>query len=111
MVEIKWEESLYMPNQKHFYQLAMRGLEIIWLGRARRNISNPLSPIVIITLSLLPVFVSQGLAHQNLSVFCAIMRSLHYSFTSIHLRNAFLLANAKWPDIIQYSYHLVLRIN
>jgi len=41
------------PDQMHFHQLVMRGLEIGFVGRDRRHISNPLA-----TLAMLPLIAS-----------------------------------------------------
>jgi UDP-GlcNAc:undecaprenyl-phosphate/decaprenyl-phosphate GlcNAc-1-phosphate transferase len=52
-------KSVGMPDRLHFHQLIMRGMEILWLGRHRRNIANPLASLVVIFLSSIPVFLAQ----------------------------------------------------
>lgn len=63
-------KSVSMPDRLHFHQLVMRGMEILWLGRHRRNIANPLASLVIISLSSIPVFVAQYTIDANWAAVC-----------------------------------------
>ena len=63
-------KSVVMPDRLHFHQLIMRGMEILWLGRDRRNISNPLASLVIISLASIPVFVAQYTIDANWAAVC-----------------------------------------
>ena len=42
------------PDRLHFHQLAMRYLEIRFLGRSRRHISNPLATVILAPMISLP---------------------------------------------------------
>ena len=44
----------YQPDRLHFHQLVMRFLEIRFLGRTQRNISNPLATIFLIPVISVP---------------------------------------------------------
>jgi UDP-N-acetylmuramyl pentapeptide phosphotransferase/UDP-N-acetylglucosamine-1-phosphate transferase len=43
-----------MPDRLHVHQLVMRGIEIIWLGKGRRHISNPLTTIILAPFVIAP---------------------------------------------------------
>lgn len=43
------------PDRLHFHQFTMRALEILWLGRQRRFVSNPATSVVIWVLASAPV--------------------------------------------------------
>lgn len=45
------------PDRLHFHQLAMRGIEIMVLGRKRRHIANPLAAALILPFALAPMVV------------------------------------------------------
>ncbi|MDP7150290.1 MAG: MraY family glycosyltransferase [Paracoccaceae bacterium] len=45
------------PDRLHFHQLALRMIEIRWLGRNNRRLSNPIT-----TLALIPLFVAPQIA-------------------------------------------------
>jgi UDP-N-acetylmuramyl pentapeptide phosphotransferase/UDP-N-acetylglucosamine-1-phosphate transferase len=45
-----------LPDRLHFHQLVMRALEISWLGRGQRQISNPLATLIILPFAAIPVF-------------------------------------------------------
>lgn len=46
--------ATYQSDRLHFHQLVMRYLEIRFLGRQKRRLSNPLTLIVIAPMLLLP---------------------------------------------------------
>lgn len=43
-----------MPDRMHVHQLTMRGIEIIWLGKKRRHISNPLTTAILAPFVMVP---------------------------------------------------------
>jgi len=45
------------PDRLHFHQLALRMIEIRWLGRNKRHMANPIT-----TLVLIPLFVAPQIA-------------------------------------------------
>lgn len=53
------------PDRLHFHQLVMRGMEIMILGRNRRNISNPLSTLLILPIVFTPMVVGVLLALER----------------------------------------------
>ena len=60
-------KALSLPDRLHFHQLVMRGLEILFFKRKRRNVTNPTASLIIIGLSSAPVFVAQNVSQQNVS--------------------------------------------
>jgi UDP-N-acetylmuramyl pentapeptide phosphotransferase/UDP-N-acetylglucosamine-1-phosphate transferase len=50
------------PDRLHFHQLAMRGLEICFLGRKRRRIANPLTTLVLAPFVISPQIVGKHAA-------------------------------------------------
>jgi UDP-N-acetylmuramyl pentapeptide phosphotransferase/UDP-N-acetylglucosamine-1-phosphate transferase len=46
------------PDRLHFHQLVMRAIEISYIGRARRSLSNPLATTIILPLALAPMGVA-----------------------------------------------------
>lgn len=46
------------PDRLHFHQLVMRTIEISFIGRARRALSNPLTTVFILPLALSPMGVA-----------------------------------------------------
>ena len=47
------------PDRLHFHQLVMRGLELVFLGKKKRNLSNPLATTVILPLAATPIITAQ----------------------------------------------------
>jgi UDP-GlcNAc:undecaprenyl-phosphate/decaprenyl-phosphate GlcNAc-1-phosphate transferase len=43
------------PDRLHFHQLVMRALEIVHIGRGRRDVSNPLTTAILLPVISLPV--------------------------------------------------------
>lgn len=50
------------PDRLHFHQLVMRGIEIVFLGRKRRHIANPLATAFILPFAFTPMVVGVLLA-------------------------------------------------
>jgi len=53
------------PDWLHFHQLTMRAIELVFFGRKRRSISNPLATLVVVPLASLPILAAQWLAYDN----------------------------------------------
>ncbi|MCC5989616.1 MAG: glycosyltransferase family 4 protein [Pararhodobacter sp.] len=47
--------AITQPDRLHYHQFVMRALEVLWLGRNRRHIANPLSTLVMMPLVAAPV--------------------------------------------------------
>ncbi|MBK1637249.1 MraY family glycosyltransferase [Rhodovulum adriaticum] len=54
------------PDRLHVHQLVMRGLEITYLGRARRHVANPLTTVVLLPFAGLPILTGMLLANHPL---------------------------------------------
>ena len=65
------------PDRLHYHHLVMRALEILWLGRSRRHIANPLATIVLMPLIAAPALTGVLLWNQPLLGFVA---TLFFSF-------------------------------
>lgn len=63
----------FHPDRMHVHQLVMRGLEIVWLGRNRRHISNPLTTVVLLPLVAAPSIAGVVLWDQPLAAFLAVL--------------------------------------
>ena len=48
-------EKVSHPDHLHFHQLVMRSIEIQYLGRSRRNLSNPLATLVVLAFAAAPM--------------------------------------------------------
>ena len=59
------------PDRLHAHQLVMRSLEIYWLGRGRRHITNPLTTLILAPFIAVPVFVGVVFWDQNIAAFFA----------------------------------------
>lgn len=55
--------AISQPDRLHYHQFVMRALELVWLGRARRHIANPLATAVMMPFIAAPVIV--GVAFWN----------------------------------------------
>ncbi|MDB4240800.1 glycosyltransferase [Yoonia sp.] len=62
-----------LPDRLHVHQLAMRGLEICFLGRKRRNISNSLTTVVLAPFVIAPQIVAVLLWDDNRNAFYAVV--------------------------------------
>jgi len=65
--------KLDQPDRLHYHQFVMRALEIAWLGRGKRHISNPLATLVMMPLIAMPVLVGVLLWDQPLLSFIAVL--------------------------------------
>ena len=61
------------PDRLHVHQMMMRGLEICVLGQNRRQISNPLTTLVLAPFVIAPPIVGILLWNQNWNAFLAVL--------------------------------------
>lgn len=61
------------PDRLHVHQLAMRAMELVWLGRARRRLSNPLTTLVLAPHIMAPAVAGVLLWNQPLFAFLAVV--------------------------------------
>ena len=61
------------PDRLHVHQMMMRGLEICVLGQNRRQISNPLTTLVLAPFVIAPPIVGVLLWNQNWNAFLAVL--------------------------------------
>jgi len=61
------------PDRLHYHQFVMRALEILWLGRRRRHIANPLATLLMMPLIAMPVVTGVLLWNKPLEAFSAAM--------------------------------------
>ena len=50
---------LDQPDRLHFHQLVMRGLELVFFGKKKRNWSNPLATMIILPMAATPIVTAQ----------------------------------------------------
>ena len=65
--------AIFSPDRLHFHQLVMRGVEIIFLGRKQRRISNPLATIIMLPFIVSPMCAGVMLASDRLHAAIAVM--------------------------------------
>lgn len=63
--------KLGQPDRLHFHQLIMRSIEILWLGRKRRHIANPLATLVMMPFIAIPIVT--GVVFWNNPLMCAVL--------------------------------------
>ncbi|MHA7887763.1 MraY family glycosyltransferase [Roseicyclus sp.] len=61
------------PDRLHVHQLVMRSLEITWLGRDRRAVSNPLTTLVLLPFIVAPAALGVALWDQSALAFMAFV--------------------------------------
>lgn len=77
------QSSLTMaPDKLHVHQMVMRSLEIYVLGRHRRQVSNPLTTLILAPFVLAPPITGILLWNQNKLAFFAVLSFLALFFTS-----------------------------
>ena len=75
----------FHPDRLHGHQLVMRCLEILWLGRNRRNVANPLTTLILLPAVIAPVCVGVILWDAPLAAFSAFATFLGLFFASYTL--------------------------
>ena len=83
--------DLTVPDRLHFHQMVMRALEICFLGRTRRHISNPLTTLILAPFVIMPPLVGVKLWDQDSYAFLAalifsIMFFVVYIFSGFFVR-------------------------
>ena len=61
------------PDRLHFHQLIMRAVEIIFLGRRHRRISNPLATVIMLPFIVSPMCAGVMLATNRLYAGIAVL--------------------------------------
>jgi UDP-N-acetylmuramyl pentapeptide phosphotransferase/UDP-N-acetylglucosamine-1-phosphate transferase len=51
-------KSIAQPDRLHFHQLVMRGVEIVFLGRKKRRIANPLAALFTLPFVFIPMITA-----------------------------------------------------
>lgn len=78
-------KAAMMPDRLHAHQLVMRAIEICFLGRGRRHISNSLTTLVLTPFVVAPQIVAVILWDRNLAAFLAVLVFLALFFGSFAL--------------------------
>ena len=65
--------KLGQADRLHYHQLVMRGLEIVWLGRWRRQFVNPLATLIMMPLIATPIVTGVLLWDRPLLSFIAVV--------------------------------------
>lgn len=76
------EKSAMRPDRLHVHQLVMRSLEIFVLGRNRREISNPLTSVILAPFVVLPVATGVLFWNKPLAALCSFLVLIVLFFTS-----------------------------
>ena len=66
-------KSISQPDRLHFHQLVMRGIEILFLGRNRRIIANPLATILMFPFLVSPICTGVILAKESHNAALAVL--------------------------------------
>ncbi len=80
------------PDRMHLHQKIRRGLEIVWIGRGRREVSNPLTTVVMLPITAGPVLTGVLVWHQPalawaaLLAFVGLFAGLHLAITALAKR-------------------------
>lgn len=65
--------AISRPDRLHHHQVVRRGLELIWLGRGNRHISNPVATLVMLPLIAAPVIAGVVLWDRPLAAAVALL--------------------------------------
>lgn len=69
---VRRKTTVSSADRLHVHQMVMRALEICWVGRKRRNISNPLTTLVLAPFICAPPIAGVLLWDQNRNAFLAL---------------------------------------
>jgi UDP-GlcNAc:undecaprenyl-phosphate/decaprenyl-phosphate GlcNAc-1-phosphate transferase len=84
------------PDRLHFHQLFLRSLEILFLGRKMRTLSNPITTIIVLPLTIIPMlFGVYFFNNPDSAIISIVIFSLLYSLT-YKTGLAFALKRNKW---------------
>lgn len=61
------------PDRLHFHQLVMRAIEILWLGRNKRSLANPLATLTMLPMIMAPVATGVLLWNEPTWSFIAVV--------------------------------------
>jgi len=78
-------KSAMMPDRLHAHQLVMRAIEICFIGRNRRHMSNPFTTLVLVPFVIGPQIAAVVLWDQNGAAFLAVLIFLALFFGSYAL--------------------------
>ena len=86
------------PDRMHFHQLVMRTLEIMYFGRSRRHVTNPLSTVILLPMAAMPTIA--GVVFWN-----------HPTAALLALILATVLFVATYLLGVRFAYKMAKRIN
>lgn len=66
-------EPVFAPDRMHLHQKVRRCIEIAWLSRDRRKLSNPLTTLVLAPMIVAPVIAGVVLAHDARAAWIAVL--------------------------------------
>ena len=75
------DRATMMPDRLHAHQLVMRAIEICFIGRNRRNLSNPLTTLVLAPFVAAPQIAAVFLWDNNLAASVAVLVFLALFFS------------------------------
>jgi len=81
------------PDRMHLHQKCRRGIEVIWVGRGRRHLSNPLATLFMLPIITVPVLTgvlvwdSPGLAWLLVVLYAAAFVVIHLAITVLAKRH------------------------
>jgi UDP-GlcNAc:undecaprenyl-phosphate GlcNAc-1-phosphate transferase len=70
------------PDRLHFHQLIMRAVEIIFLGRQQRRISNPLATVIMLPFIVAPMWAGVMLATDRMYAAIAVLFCTFFFITA-----------------------------
>jgi len=70
------------PDRLHFHQLIMRAVEIIFLGRQQRRISNPLATVIMLPFIVAPMWAGVMLATDRMYAAIAVLFCTFFFITT-----------------------------
>ncbi|MDA9074622.1 glycosyltransferase [Amylibacter sp.] len=90
-------EPILRPDRLHFHQLIMRGVEILFLGRNRLHIANPLATLLTLPFAFTPMIVGVLVAFDRSQA--AIACLFFFVFYAIIYMAIILLTRRFWCSI------------
>jgi hypothetical protein len=97
------------PDRLHVHQLVMRCLEIAWLGRDKRHVSNPMTTLVLLPFIVAPAWLGVMLWNQPALAFGAFVGLVGLFFVSYfvvtNLARTGRLGRQRWKATPPLSKH------
>lgn len=87
------------PDRLHVHQLVMRGLEIFWLGRRNRHISNPLTTVLLAPLIITPALLGVALWDRPVTAFWAFWALIALFFIAYSVAAHIIQAGRRRPTL------------